>query len=43
MEIKELSIKGVFEITPKAFEDKVRGGFFMESYKKKVLKKQVYL
>lgn len=35
MEIKELNIKGVFEITPKAFEDKIRGGFFMESYKKK--------
>ena len=34
MEIKELSLKGVYEITPKVFEDKLRGGFFMENYKK---------
>lgn len=38
MEIKELELKGVFEISPKVFEDKVRGGFFLESYKKDAFK-----
>lgn len=34
MTITEQNIKGVFIIEPKVFEDKVRGGFFMENYKK---------
>lgn len=37
MTITEHELKGVYIIQPKVFEDKLRGGFFMESYKKKIL------
>lgn len=37
MQITELSLKGAYIIEPKVFEDKERGGFFMESFKPNIL------
>jgi dTDP-4-dehydrorhamnose 3,5-epimerase len=37
MTITETSLKGSYIIEPKVFEDKVRGGFFMENFKSHVL------